>query len=256
MPQKKCGFGFSCASMMMQLTLEPKDCPNWETCGRVQTYSPDEEISLQRVRETEGQRETYEWWITRHQAAIAMLRQRGHHRDLSDFGLAEYQTAIPEALAELRESLSSFTQQEGYIAPDGVEAHAYNVKRPGRIYRDEDGRWKQERRIYWYNKLTAHEKVFLPAVLNPNDSEQTVRVIHTSHSDDPRNLESRLGIERRNRLNEIRTHLKAATAALSRANELASEPLDNFITELQEELENFPQREITVSEVPPPENEQ
>ena len=111
MPQKKCGFGFSCASMMMQPTLEPKDCPNWETCGRVQEYTPDEEIALQRVMEIEGERVTCEWMITRHRAAIAMLQERGQHREVSDFGLEEAQSAIAEALTRLQESLSSFAQQ-------------------------------------------------------------------------------------------------------------------------------------------------
>ena len=186
MPQKKCGFGFSCASMMMQPTLEPKDCPNWQTCGRVQEYSADEEIALQRVMEVEGDRVTCEWMVTRHRAAIAMLQQRGQHQKL--LLLAEYSVHN----FDRTKIVSGFSQREGYIAPDGIEAHRYNVKRPGRIYRGEDRRWYQNRRVYWYNKLTASNSIFLAAV--PDEEEDdSVRVIHTSHDDDPRNVESRLG---------------------------------------------------------------
>ena len=253
MPQKKCGFGFSCASMMMQPTLEPKNCPNWETCGRIQEYSADEEIALQRVMEVEGDRVTCEWMVTRHRAAIAMLQQRGHHQEVSDFGLAEEQLAITEALTELQESLSAFAQRDGYIAPDGIEAHRYNVKRPGRIYRGEDGRWYQSRRVYWYNKLTASNSIFLAAVPDEEVEDDSVRVIHTSHDDDPRNVESRLGIERRNRLKQIRTQLGIATEAIDRANELASEPFDDLLSRLEAELSALQQRETIIEEVPAPE---
>ena len=58
---------------MMQPNLEPKDCSNWQTCGRVQEYSADEEVALQRVMEIEGDRVTCEWMVTRHRAAIAVL---------------------------------------------------------------------------------------------------------------------------------------------------------------------------------------
>lgn len=255
MPQKKCGFGFSCASMMMQPTLEPKDCPNWETCGRVQEYTHDEEVALQRVMEIEGERVTCEWMITRHRAAIAMLQQRGRHREVSDLGLAEEQSVIAEALTRLQGNLSRFSQQEGYIAPDGIEAHRYNVKRPGRLYRGEDGKWYQQRRVYWYNKLTASNHIFLPAVPDEEVEDDSVRVIHTSHDDDPRNVESRLGIERRNRLNQIRTQLSIAVEAIEQANELASEPFDDLLSRLEAELANLRRREITTEEVPAPESD-
>ena len=253
MPQKKCGFGFSCASMMMQPTLEPKDCPNWKTCGRVQEYTAEEEVALQRVMEIEGDRVTCEWIITRHRAAITMLQQRGQHREVSDFGLAEDQSAIAEALNRLQENLSSFSQREGYIAPDGIEAHRYNVKRSGRHYRGDDGKWYRKRRVYWYNKLTASSHVFLPAVPDEEVEDDSVRVIHTSHDNDSRNIESRLGIERRNRLNQIRTQLSIAVAAIEQANELASEPFDDLLSRLEAELADLRQRETIVEEVPAPE---
>lgn len=90
--------------------------------------------------EIEGDRVTFEWMVTRHRAVIATLQQRCQHRAVSDVGLDDEQSAITEALTRLQEHLSDFTQRDGYIAPDGIEANRYNVKRPGRIYRDEDRR--------------------------------------------------------------------------------------------------------------------
>lgn len=256
MPQKKCGFGFSCASMMMQLSLEPKDCPNWQTCGRVLEYATDEEIALQRVLEIEGEQVTCEWMITRHRAAIAMLQQRGNHQTAAELGLDEAQSEIAETLTRLQDNLSSFIQQEGYIAPDNIEAHRYNVKRPGRLYIGEDGKWYEQKRIYWYNKLTAKTQMFSPAVPDEDVEDDSVRVIHTSHNNDPRNVESRLGIERRNRLNQIRTQLRIAADAISQANELAAEPFDDVISQLEAELSELQRREVITEEVPAPETEE
>jgi len=107
--------------------------------------------------------------------------------------------------------------------------------------------------VYWYNKLTASNSIFLAAVPDEEVEDDSVRVIHTSHDDDPRNVESRLGIEQRNRLNQIRTQLRIATEAIERANELASEPFDDLLSRLEAELSNLQQRETRIEEVPAPE---
>ena len=55
----------------------------------------------------------------------------------------------------------------------------------------------------WYNKLTSKEAIF-----NLVERTQKVKVLHLSHDDDPRNIEARAGIERRNQLTQARTKLK------------------------------------------------
>jgi len=201
MPQKKCGFGFSCAAMMMQPGLKPENCLNYEACGGVTEYTEEEEIELFRVRADEIERFT----ITRNQAAKMMLIQRSgsQARGESPTLLSEMVQAIEaiaDQLQQLQERLAEL--EDEYIAPAGCEAHAYNVKRG--------------LKTYWYNKLTATEPIFEPAV-----GTDKVCTIHLSHSDDPRNLEARRGIQRRNQLSltktklvEIQRQLAAALADL------------------------------------------
>ena len=246
MPQKKCGFGFCCASMMMQPGLEPKNCPNWKTCGKVQEYSPDEVIELQRVRIVQAEREHYQFRITRHEAAIMMLQQRGNSQSLEDFDLPAQQSAIAQSLTELQDNLALLT--ENYVAPLEVNAHRYNVKRPGRIYRNEEGQFCQERRIYWYNKLTASQPIFEPSEDTPLEEgveeNRPVRAIHLSHDNDPRNMEGRLGLERRNRLMAIHTQLQIAADALAAANAITTAPMDNVLAELHELIARTPDIEV------------
>lgn len=211
MPRKKCGFGFSCATMMMQPGLEAGNCPNYETCGSVTELTEEEEVELIRVRVIERQEAQVEWEryqetirLNRRQAAMMMLLSRGCSQNLESLGISARITAVEEQLEQLR---SFLTQYEGpYIAPEEVEAHRYNVKRPGGIY--------------WYNKLTAKRAIF-----EPSEQQQKVKVIHLSHDDDPRNLEGRLGIERRNRLLQIKRQLEIAETALQQAAAMAS---DNY----------------------------
>jgi len=87
-------------------------------------------------------------------------------------------TSIKSQIAELRGRLEPFSS-DCYIAPEGCEAHCYNVKRPSGAYR--------------YNKLASNRAIF-----EPERQSAKVKVIHLSH-DDPRNPEGRMGVERRNR---------------------------------------------------------
>lgn len=213
MPRKKCGFGFSCAAMMLQPGLEAKDCPNYETCGSASELTPEEEVELIRVREVQRQEAQQQWEriqerirVSRHWAAVTMLTERGCPQSLENFGVIDSMELIAVRLQELRSRAEQFTQG-CYIAPDSCEAHRYNVKRPSGTY--------------WYNKLTSREAIF-----EPEEKEEKVKVIHLSHDDDPRNTEGRLGIERRNRLHQLQTQLQIAEGALEQAIALLSEPME------------------------------
>lgn len=202
---------------MLQPLLEPKDCPNYATCGSAAELTPEEEVELIRVRELQLQEEQQHWEriqerfrVSRRSAAVAMLMQRGCSQPLENFGIDDAITAIENQLQTLRSHLEHYHQT--YIAPDHCEAHRYNVKRPYGTY--------------WYNKLTSPQAVFEPAAETEN-----VKVIHLSHNDDPRNLEGRLGIERRNRLHHLQTQLQGTAAALEQAIALLSEPLPTVLAE-------------------------
>lgn len=193
MPRKKCAFGFSCASMMLEPGLTAEHCPNAEVCGTLTELTPLEEVELIRVRQVErerreeAEREWQEQWeriqerfrVNQRQAAQMMLISRGCPQSIDSLGVSEAMAAVESRLSELWSRLGEF---EGvYIAPPACEVHAYNVKRPSGTY--------------FYNKLTAEAPIF-----EPSEKNQKVRVIHLSHEDDARNLEAREGIERRNKL--------------------------------------------------------
>jgi hypothetical protein len=198
---------------MLQPGLESKDCPNYETCGSASELTPEEEVELIRVREVQRQEAQQQWEriqerirVSRQWAAVMMLMERGCPQALENFGITDSTASIEMRIQELRSHVEQFT--EGcYIAPDHCEAHRYNVKRPSGTY--------------WYNKLTSR-----PAIFEPEEKEEKVKVIHLSHDDDPRNIEGRLGIERRNRLHQLQTQLQIAEGALEQAIALFSEPLD------------------------------
>lgn len=214
MPQKSCGFGFDCASMMMEPGLDPKDCPNWKTCGRVQRYTPEEEVELVRSRMERRRmiRETFR--ITRREAATMMLMERGNPQRPADFGIDEAQSAISQQLEDLTAAIEVMATD--YIAPPGTVVHKYNVKRPGPVVEQEDGTMRHFPRVYTYNKLLASSAIFEPV-----EDEYLVRAIHLSHNHDPRNIQARLGMERRNRLMQIQTQLQMAKAALEEATAIA-----------------------------------
>lgn len=212
MPKKKCGFGFNCGTMMMQPGLETGDCPNYQTCGSATELTPEEEVELILVREEQRrvwEEENRRWHeeqeriqerirVTRHQAAVMMLMARGCPQSLESLDVAELLVRVESRLAELRSRLSEQFGEDVYIAPVECEAHRYNVKRPGGVY--------------WYNKLTAEEPVF-----EPSERESKVRVIHLSHDDDPRNIQARAGIQRRNQLVQLNTQLRLVERALADA---------------------------------------
>jgi len=211
MAEKRCGLGFSCALMMMQPGLGVADCPNRDVCGS--RLSP-EDIDLRRVtRDADYQVQLERMRVSRQEAALLMLFQRGATQDLESMGIYDQLLAIENMLAQVRQQLASFAGS--YIAPEGAEVHTYNVKRP-RLRVTENGieTWRQ---VYQYNKLMAATAIF-----EPSERSHKVRVIHLSHDDDYRNIEARGGIARRNAITQAQTQLRLAQAASAAALALLS----------------------------------
>ena len=212
MAEKRCGLGFSCAAMQQQPSLQVEDCPNLETCGIAQRLEPDAEFELV-------------WYgnerfgVTRREAAAMMLMRRGCPQPVESFGVGE---AIAELSEQLRRLEDELAQYEGtYIAPAGVEAVSYSVKRPGRMVETPDGTMRTVNE-YWYNKLMSQQAIFAPA-----EESRPVKVIHLSKDDDPRNQEGRRGVERRNQLNQIATQMRIAETAIAQARALAAPPSES-----------------------------
>ncbi|MGC1309367.1 MAG: hypothetical protein WA885_19270 [Phormidesmis sp.] len=210
MAEKRCGLGFSCASMMQQVELRVEDCPNLNVCGVAQRLEPDAEFELVCA----GSSGVASISTTRRAAAVMMLMNRGCPQPVEAFGLADQIATLVVELSQLTDEIAQYDGH--YIAPADAKAVAYSVKRPAGIVQTSEGA-VQQFNVYWYNKLMSQTAIFAPA-----EKDRPVKVIHLSKNDDPRNLEGRQGLERRNQLNQIATQLRTAESAISRARDLAS----------------------------------
>lgn len=165
--------------------------------------------------------------IRQHEAATVMLKSRGNHQDYSDFELLDLTAATAEALELFNDELEQLAANDNaYIAPDGIEAHVYSVKRPPRNKFPEHWSLREVRReqnIYHYHKLTSKEAQFTGVIKDEDGNNKPCKVIHLSHSDNARNIQGRLGIERRNKLHKIRTRLLQAQQLLEEATAIAQE---------------------------------
>lgn len=126
-------------------------------------------------------------------------------RSPASLGVTATLDRLHSTLSLIEETIAQLSSEDCYVAPIGVEAHRYLVKRPYGVYQ--------------YNKLTSREAIF-----PPQEREDSVKVIHLSSDYDSRNFEGRAGIERRNRLLAIGTAIDTAEALLNRAIEAAANP--------------------------------
>ena len=170
MPRKKCAYGFSCAAMMITPGLTAENCLNAKTCGTLKELTESETAELLQVREADFEefltqlRQTAPFLtlreflasteplseeeeaelqrlraeglerleVTRRDAAVMMLMRRGNPQQPENFGILQGIAEVEQRINELRERLDNFT--DTYIAPEGVVAHHYSVKRPWGTY--------------------------------------------------------------------------------------------------------------------------
>ncbi|AFY92782.1 hypothetical protein [Chamaesiphon minutus] len=226
MPIRMCAYGFSCASMMMAPGLTAEDCPNKNICGTIRQLTEEDRVELHYAR-IENNVRTIDTIITnRRDAALYLLSTRACPQTPASLGVTATLARLCSTLSLIEETIAQLSSEDSYIAPIGVEAHRYLVKRPYGIYQ--------------YNKLTSREAIFPPQereaesvrrgslAMQPTQ-EESVKVIHLSSDYDSRNFEGRAGIERRNRLLAIDTALNAAEALLNRAIEAAANPPVNEV---------------------------
>jgi hypothetical protein len=209
MPIRMCAYGFSCASMMMEPGLTAGDCPNRDICGTIRQLTEEDRVELHYARIEHNVR-TIDTMITNgRDAALYLLSTRACPQTPASLGITETLDRLRSTLSQLEETIAQLSE-DCYIAPIGVEAHRYLVKRPYGVYQ--------------YNKLTSREAIF-----PPQEREESVKVIHLSSDYDSRNFEGRAGIERRNRLLAIRTAIDTAEALLNRTIKAAANPPVNEV---------------------------
>jgi hypothetical protein len=207
-----CAYGFSCASMMMAPGLTAEDCPNKTVCGTIRQLTDEDRVELHYAR-IENNRRTIDTMMTNgRDAALYLLSTRACPQTPASLGVTAALDRLRSTLSQLEETIAQLSE-DCYVAPIGVEAHRYLVKRPSGVYQ--------------YNKLTSREAIF-----PPQEREESVKVIHLSSDYDSRNFEGRAGIERRNRLLAIDTAIGAAEALLNRAIVAAANPpVNEVVTE-------------------------
>ena len=195
---KVCSYGFSCASMLLQPGLTAEDCPNKDICGTIIQLTEEEEAELYAARMENNRRVVRTVMMSPQRAAQRLLRDRGCPQTAETIGIEESTVALIDAISQCQELVAELTSS--YVAPPGVEAHRYLVKRPYGTYQ--------------YNKLTSKSAIF-----PPQQEDTEVKVLHLSRDTDPRNILGRSGIERRNRILFLKTQIEKATELLSKAME-------------------------------------
>lgn len=217
--------------MVMYFAEEQQRQEQWaaEYAERQRQWSAGAEE--RRRREEQWQEESCRYrriiTIRQHEAATVMLKSRGNHQSYDNFELLELTSSTAEALELFDNELEQLAANDNaYIAPDGIEAHVYSVKRPSRSEFPQS--WsklqvRREQRVYHYHKLTSKEAQFAGVTKDEDGNNKPCKVIHLSHSDNARNIQGRLGIERRNKLNKIRTRLIQAKRLLEEATAIAQQ---------------------------------
>lgn len=212
MPIRMCAYGFSCASMMMAPGLTAEDCPNKNVCGTIRQLTEEDRVELHYARMENNVRTIDTMMTNGRDAALYLLSTRACPQTPASLGVTATLDRLRSTLSLLEETIAQLSE-DCYVAPIGVEAHRYLVKRPSGIYQ--------------YNKLTSREAIF-----PPQEREDSVKVIHLSSDYDSRNFEGRAGIERRNRLLAIGTAIDTAEALLNRARSIAANrPVNEVVAE-------------------------
>ena len=178
--------------------LTAEDCPNKNICGTIIQLTEEEEAELYAARMENNHRIVQTVMMSPQRAAERLLRDRGCPQTAETIGIEESTVALIDVIAQCQELVADLTSS--YVAPPGVEAHRYLVKRPSGTYQ--------------YNKLTSKKALF-----PPQQEENPVKVLHLSRDTDPRNILGRSGIERRNRILFLKTQIEKATELLSKAME-------------------------------------
>ena len=245
--RQKCPYGFTCSNMPK---LSPSDtasqeCANLSQCEKAAKYgsrtlfpygkyeklksrfdSLDQRknLSNKAKNELEEIRPTvsYVESIRSHEKVVSTLERRRKGQDYSDFGVRECISLIEKKLQQLRSNLhNNCYLKRDYIASEGVEVNSYSVKHPPSSNFPQGTspeEIRKNQKVYLYHKLKSKTAQFRSEKENGEKS----KVIHLGKSNDEKNIQARLGIERRNRLSKIRTKLIQAETALKEAEELAA----------------------------------
>lgn len=255
--REKCPYGFDCGSMMLQAGTIAHNCENLTECVKLTKAIGVSWEALQQptFNLVQYREETRRYWeqenqrwieerrrirqinrIRQHEAAVILLKQRGNSQSFNDFDLENLNTQLKELSESIQDKLSKLNS--GYIAPENSDVNVYNVKHPPTSYFRKDipiEEIREKQKIYYYHKLQSNQAQF-KAIENASAKQlkerrkrtrsDNCKTIHLSHSWDARNIQARIGVERRDRLNEIKTKLNKAIELLYHVEDLLEQPFD------------------------------
>lgn len=253
--REQCPYGFTCSRMTSQPNTTAINCWFVKDCRKLKKSSNsniDDKLKqfLQQISELReelarlkrlqpnqkqkaqikylSQRKSFLCRVIAHEIAISKLEEFGNPLSAESFGIYEEILQIKKSIGCIKTQINNFSGlsnlNRNYIAPEGVEVHTYSVKHPPSSKFPpgtplEEIRTQQK--IYKYHKLLSKTAQFK----SETNSSRNCKVIHLGKNDSEKNIQARLGIERRNRLSKIRTLVTQAAEALQEAAELANEVL-------------------------------
>ncbi|MDJ0596515.1 MAG: hypothetical protein QNJ72_42205 [Pleurocapsa sp. MO_226.B13] len=258
--REKCPYGFTCSKMTSRLNTIAEHCEYLKDCRDIkkstsgsgnkdrnlkrfikQNLELIEKIEQERQLKPQNQQKIKRLYrdisfyshVIKHERSVSDLKKFANHQLIGSFGIYEQRKRITKSLQRISTQLRNFNQKSnldrGYIAPSGVEVHTYTVKHPpsGKFPPGTSvEEMRKQQKIYRYHKLLSKTAQFT----SETDTSKKCKVIHLGKSDNEKNIQARLGIERRNRLSKIRTLITQAAEVLQEAAELADEELcfDDF----------------------------
>jgi hypothetical protein len=197
--------------MLLTPGITAENCPNKKKCGTIVKCTDEEIIELRIAkiqlgkRIVERVRQNPRWFAKR------LLNDRGCPQTYESLGLDVSIDSLDDVIDRCEDKLLELFV--GYVAPQGVTALRYSVKRPYGTYQ--------------YNKLASDEPLF-PAQYE----DGRVKVFHLSHDGDHRNILARSGIERRKRILHLKTQIEFAKNLLQRTlDEFDRVSIDDVVAE-------------------------
>lgn len=244
-PSRKCPYGFTCKNHPWGKNKITKDCKYYDDCKKIVRDIAKSSIDIDSYKEyinkiaeesqqysalalkdnsahcyrgTNEQTSLFFEAIKKHECSVISLREYANHQSSKSLEIIKYISEVKELLEQLESQLETFDR--GYIAPVGAEFNTYNTKRRPNIEFSAENDSQTEYykpKVYKYCMLRAKTDLFK----SKGKAKLKCKSIHLGEIGSEKDIQARLGIEKRNRLLKIRTRLIRAVEAMKEAAKLA-----------------------------------
>ena len=143
--------------------------------------------------------------VLQYETAVSYLKKYGNHQPFETFGIDKQMLSIKDLLKQLRSNLKNL--QWGYIAPKGANVNCNQNQCPKTF------------------RLKSNTAQF-ESTKQPGKKVKTISLGEDTYHHNYQVIQARIGIERRQRLQEIHAKLIEATTALQEAADIADVSFD------------------------------